>query len=415
VNALPEAGDALAISVGKLRGRLGFMYLLGIAVAVQLVQGVVAVHNLAPYTRSYWFITYEEGFTRRGLAGELVRVVTGSIASVTALEALQWLLTLTLIAGLGWLVVETVRRNTPTLDLAAIALCVSPFVFDFVVAQRRPDQLGFIVVVVYGLVVYRFPRSSLTAAAVAGLALAVSVLVADSVFLQCTPWIVVIAVFHAASERRSPVWPVALVAVPSAVAAAASVFVGRLDHAAVDRLQHAASLKYSWIRPGTNDVFAFLGDDLRTSLERVQHLPISTKVGSVAVCVLLFIVQGMLMCGFRVPRVGVAIRGQSFGGTPLVLSVAAAVGALGVLLALGFDWARWFASFGLMGTVAATFGLLSRPFGSDRGDGGDGGGGTPKPRLVPVLLVAGYLLWLAPILDSLDISGGAHYLLMLPP
>jgi hypothetical protein len=157
VNALPEAGNALETGVGKLRGRLGFVYLLGIAVGVQLVQGVVVVHTLAPYTRSYWFITYEAGFTRRGLAGELVRLVTGSIASVDTLEVLQWLLTLTLIGGLGWLVVEAARRNAPALDLAAIALCVSPFVFDFVVAQRRPDQLGFVVVVAYGLVVVPVP------------------------------------------------------------------------------------------------------------------------------------------------------------------------------------------------------------------------------------------------------------------
>jgi hypothetical protein len=137
----------------------------------------------------------------------------------------------------------------------------------------------------------------------------------------------------------------------------------------------------------------------------VQHLRLSTKVGSVSVCVLLIVVQGILMCGLRVPRVGAAIRGRRFGGMPLVLAVAAAIAALAVLLALGFDWARWFASFGLMATVAATFGLLYQPIGS---------GGTRQPPLVPVLLVAGYLLWLAPILDTLDISGGAHYLLMLP-
>jgi len=277
VNAPPEAGSALEISVGKLRGRLGFMYLLGIAVAVQLVQGVAAVHTLAPYTRSYWFITYEEGFTRRGLAGELVRLATGSIATVGTLEVLQWLLTVILIVLLGRLVVEAARRNAPTLDLAAIALCVSPFAFDFVVAQRRPDQLGFVVVVVvaYGLALYMYPRSSLAVATVAGLALAVSVGVADSVFLQCTPWVAVIAVLHAVSERRKSTWPVALVCLPSAFAAAASVFLGRLDPGAVARLQRIAAVRNSWIRPGSNHVFAFLGDDLRTSLERVQHLALS--------------------------------------------------------------------------------------------------------------------------------------------
>lgn len=122
-------------------------------------------------------------------------------------------------------------------------------------------------------------------------------------------------------------------------------------------------------------------------------------------CVLPMILQGALMCGFRAPRVGAAMRGRCFGGMPLVLAISVAVAALAVLLALGFDWARWFASFGLIGTVAATFGLLYQPVGS---------GDTRKPPIVPVLLVSSYLLWLAPILDSLDVSGGVHYLLMLP-
>jgi hypothetical protein len=400
-----EADRARGISVGQLRGRSGFVFLLGAAVAVQLAQGVVAVHTLAPYTRSYWFITYEEGFTRRGLAGEMIRLATGSIATIGILEVLQWLLTLTLIAGLGCLVVAAVRRNAPSLDLAAIALCVSPFVFDFVVAQRRPDQIGFIVVVAYGLALYKYPRSSLVAATVAGVALAVSVGVEDSVFLQCTPWIVVIAVLHAASEKRKPTWPVALVGVPSAIVAAASVFLGRLDPQAVARLQHIASARYSWIRPSSPAVFAFLGDNLRTSLERVQHLALSIKVGSVSACVALIIVQGMLMCGFLMPRIGAAMRGTGFGGMPLVLSVSGAVAALAVLLALGFDWGRWFASFGLMGTVAATLALLYQP--PERGS-------ARQPPFVPVLLVSTYLVWLAPMLDSLSISGGVHYLLMLP-
>jgi hypothetical protein len=390
----------------RLHGRHAFFLLMGLAVAVQLVQGLVTRSALPSYERSYWLVTYQEGFTRRGLAGELIRVATGSIATTSEIEALQWLLSLSLIVAVGVVVIAALRRETLYLDLAAIALCCSPFVFDFVVSERRPDQLGFVVVVVYGLALYKFPRRSFAAAALAGVALAIVVGVEDSTFLQCVPWAVVLALLAASTQPWSAkvIGRVALLCVPATIVAAASVFSGRLDASHVDALL-AAARRHGVLAGDTRGVFRFLADDLSTSIDRVVHLPLSIMVGSIAVCMFLIALQGSLMLGFAMPRLGTLRDGREHV-LALGLALVFAVVALVALLGLGFDWVRWFASFGLMAGVTATLGLLLRNPAREKD--------RPRMPLIPVVVIATYLLWLAPLSENLSLGDGLRYLIMLP-
>jgi len=296
-------------------------------------------------------------------------------------------------------VVLALRRHDLYLDLAAIALCCSPFVFDFIVRQRRLDQVGFGAVIVYGLLLYRFPARAGAIAAGAGIAFGFAVAVEDSVFLQCIPWVATITVLHAASRGAKPSRLLVTACLPATIVAAASVSFGRLDPHQVSVLQDIAAARYPWIRSGANNVFVYLPDDLKASLGHVRDLGIG-DLATIPVCVFLLALQGALMSVFRAPLHAVA-RGRSLGGKLLLVSIFAAVVALMGLLLLGIDWARWFGSFGLMGTVTATFGLLYWPHPPGRLVG---------VRLLGVVIVAAYLLSLAPIADKFGVRSGLHYL-----
>jgi hypothetical protein len=384
------------------RGVLGG--LLSFAVAVQVIQGVAGRRLLTPYDRSYWLINYQAGFTRRGLAGAVIHGITGGLATVPEIEGLQWLVTLTLLVAICLLTVAALRHNSAALDIAAIALCCSPFVIDFVVKQRRPDEAGFAIVIFYGLALYKYPARAFVATLVAGIALAVAVLVEDAVFLECVAWAAAIAllsqsgpVFSLKAVRR-----VALLCVPATIAVGVSVAYGRLDAKHVNELVSAASRKYSWVNHSTPSVYDYLADGLKASYQHVADLPLSGRLVSVGVPAALLALQFLVMLG--VPRARV-IRHALVSMWPVALAVAGSVAALGVLILVGVDWTRWMGAFGLMATVTATFALLMR----------DAGGARERLPLAVVFSVAAYLLWLAPLPDQfVSVSGGFTYLIMVP-
>src|SRR6516162_5768355 len=105
VDTLTETGSRLRLYV-----------LLTLAVSFQLIQGIVKVPTLNSYNRSYYLVTYQMGFTRRGLAGELIRRATGSIATTAEINVLQSLITLALVVGVVLVVVAALRRRDVGLD-----------------------------------------------------------------------------------------------------------------------------------------------------------------------------------------------------------------------------------------------------------------------------------------------------------
>ena len=371
---------------------------LGGAVALQLAQGLTYQRRITPYKASYWLVTYEQGFVRRGLAGELLRRVAGTSPSIVTIEVVQYLLTAILFVALCLVVRALWRRNDPVLDVAAVVLCCSPFVFDFVVFQRRPDQVGYLVVLAIGFMLWRRPASGTAIAALGGLLLAAAVLVSDSAFLACTGWAVLLLVLTPGQTIRSlrTLGRVAMLSAPPAVAALVSATAGRLDANHVQALAATAS-RYRWTDVV---VFPYLSDNLRTSVQRVADMPRTMMIGSVTVGLLLVLLQGWLMTGLASPT---SLRSRRPRPETALVATLCLLGLVALML-LGIDWFRWISGFGLMATVVYSFGqLMRKPSAPDTGNGYPSRG---------VIVVGAYLLAVAAFPNMISVSKGLLQLLL---
>lgn len=383
---------------GRANRRVVLLLLLGGAVAFQIAQGLAYQRRITPYKASYWLVTYEFGFTRRGLAGEMLRRLAGTSPSLVAIEVAQYALTAVILTLLLLLIRALWRRDNRAGDLAALALCCSPFVLDFAVFQRRPDQIGYASVILFGFLLYRMPQQRTLVAAAGGALLTISVAVSDSSFLACVGWVLLIAILAPGENLRNlRTWSrLLLIALPPAIMAIVSATAGRLDHSQAQQLASTAS-KYGWTDVV---VFPYLTDTLRESVNRVGDMPQTMMLGSLAIGLVLLLLQGWLMLGLRVPTPTAA------SGIRFAPALAVAMCAIGLvaLLALGIDWFRWISGFGFMSTTAVAFGVLLRP--SERG---------PANRALATpatILVSAYLLAVAAFPNMISLSEGFLQLLL---
>lgn len=374
------------------------LLLVGGGIAFQVIQGLVYQRRITPYKASYWLVTYEFGFTRRGLAGEVLRWFTGTAPSLVTIEIVQYAVTALLVILLILVVRAAWRRNEENLDLAAVVLCCSPFVFDFAAFQRRPDQVGYATVIALGLFLHRFPHRRTLAAALGGALLTMSVAVSDSAFLACVGWALALVLLVPGETLRSArTWfRLALVAAPPAVMAFASATAGRLDETQV-RALGATAAKYRWTDVV---VFPYLTDTLSQSVNRVADMQRTTMLGSVAVGLVLLVLQGWLMLGLRWP---LGLPAASYRHPTTIAVLTSGLGLV-LLLLLGIDWFRWISGFGLMGTVTYAFAMLIRPEQPRTGEWSTPPGGT--------LLVGGYLLAVAAFPSMISVSEGFLQLLL---
>ena len=71
------AAGPVALPLGVwLVDRVGFTAVF-VAAAVQVLQGLFTNHHLGRFEASYWALSYDHGFVRRGLPGELLRLASG--------------------------------------------------------------------------------------------------------------------------------------------------------------------------------------------------------------------------------------------------------------------------------------------------------------------------------------------------
>lgn len=395
---MADQSGAAVTRFRSLQPRQFVLLALSAVAAFQIAQGLAYQRRITPYKASYWLVTYEYGFSRRGLAGEVLRWFAGTAPSLVVIELVQYALTAVLVALLWALVRAAWNRSEPALDCAAIALCCSPFVFDFVVFQRRPDQFGYVAVLASGFMLWRLPQRRDLVALLSGALLAIAVAISDSAFLGCVGWALLLMLLAPGeSLRRSRTWLRLLVlSVPAAVLALASATAGRLDASQIQSLSATAS-KYGWTDVV---VFPYLADDLSNSIHRVGDMPRTMMLGSVIVGLVLLVLQGWLMTGLRRP----SLRPVTSEATGTSVAVAGCIIGLVGLLALGIDWFRWLSGFGLMGTVAVTFGLLMR---------------APQPRSaaaglpsIGVTAVALYLAAIAAFPNMISVSEGLLQLLL---
>jgi hypothetical protein len=214
--------------------------------------------------------------------------------------------------------------------------------------QRRPDQFGFILLALIGAWAVVRRVDPLRLALIGGLLLGGSTLLSEASPMIVCPWLVLVVVAAARTRGWSTarLWLVAFVsAAPSILVLAATVVGGRVSVDTVAALQSSAPLEIA----DHGSVFVYLGDDFRSSIQRVVDQPIlgmSIVVGAVIAAL-------MYCCTRRVVPHALATfrwvlptaRLRRVWGVATVVSAAA-------LFALGFDWLRWITSIGFAALLA---------------------------------------------------------------
>lgn len=331
------------------RLELAVRWALALAIAYQVIQRFTYTgYGMSEYGRSLWYVTYQHGFVRRGLAGEVLRTLVGGRPTIATIDLVQNVVAVATVAAMVALVVVLARRRTVVAYVAAGALVVAPFAFDSVGGQRRPDLLAFLLLAAVGLWAGTRAAIPTRVALVAGALLAVCALASEVAPLIVAPWLVlvVVAATRARNGPGAPIaLPVALCVGPSAAVLLALVVHGPPTALQVFELEQAAPD----IIEGKGSVFVYLGDTVGTSLDRVvdgMHPGLSIVVGLALVALL-----------------GVAFRGAS----PYVRSLGrwllprraertawtvVTAGLTVVVFSLGFDWLRWITVIAFAALVA---------------------------------------------------------------
>ncbi|MFI5045584.1 MAG: hypothetical protein ACHQIG_00855 [Acidimicrobiia bacterium] len=329
--------------------------------AVQVVQGLTRRESLPGFNFSYWVVSYQHGFVRRGLGGEILRLLTGapSVGAIDVVFALVVVVSVLALLAVVELLLRTERDGCAAL---AILLAASPFGFDYLTWEHRPDQLGVPLLVVLGIgVSLGSPHTRRWVVAGSGLAFGALTLVHEGAALIVLPWaLVVVAVVPALTSATSataktdrPWREVGLLVGPAGCAFAAVVAFGRASPGVVAQFQRD-SPKFV----GTANGFIALGHSFGEAWTTVENVPSGLLVGAVVTGAVLTALQLAWVRGWAGTRLLSAILLVR----PRLLGAVAVVGiavTTALLFVTGVDWLRWFAAVGCSWLVASAFVTMS--------------------------------------------------------
>jgi hypothetical protein len=397
--ALRRAGVEATAVGDRRRVETAIAVALGGGIAFQVFQRLVNNgYEVGPYGRSLWYVSYQFGFVRRGLAGELLRRLVGHSPTVVQTELAQNAIAAVTVAAAALLVVALCRRRTVVTYALAAALVASPFGFDFVGGSHRPDLVDFLLLAGLGLWAARPSSEPMAVALVGGIVLGVSAFFSEAGPLVVGPWLVLVVVCLARARRRSA-WEcgvaMTVAAVPSLLALGALAVAGRATPDQLASFEVVAPLDVG----GKGTVFPYMDDTLGISFAKVidRRPLLSFVVGAVLLTMAWFLVRR------AVPYLRRVFAWLMPGRAMRLAWIAGTVGCTGALFALGFDWMRWITSVAFSATLATgAILLIVGPLG-DEGPEGGAAWHRPIPSRVAMSL---------PALVSVVV---AIYLLVLPP
>jgi hypothetical protein len=346
--------------------RAGVRLFAGLLITLQVIQGVSDPVSISgqSFTQSYYLVTYNHGFVRRGLAGELFHLLFG-VPTRNQVDIAVDLVTVLVVGSVVVLVELLVRRGTTGSFSMAILLAASPFTIDFFIVDLRPDLLAVVVLVALGIVLTRVTHAMLPWIAVIGLAFGALVLVHEDVVLIQIPWAIVLVTLATLGGEgvlvgrsgsvvtRQLAERLAALLAPSVIATFAVLAFGLPNAHKVAVLRHdVASFP---LRGGT--LFTYLPDSVHTSIRLVESIPTSVKAHTVflgGTLVVLQIAWVLLWVKPRLTAVFTRPGNRALGlGLGVVLSIATVV-----LFATGIDWLRWFADCGSAWLIVQSFSVL---------------------------------------------------------
>jgi hypothetical protein len=328
-----------------------------------------------------YYLSYDSGFVRRALPGELLRLLGGP--SHASVEVLGW--TLTASALLAVLVLAGVvfrqLRGSPLRHVAAALVIVCPL---SLASTQQPDErgrydaIGIVALVVIAVLGSRrvAPRHRawiVAAAVVVTLAAGLSeeLLVA---FLVLPALLLVLRLADGSPTRKTRVTAAVLVAVPVAVTAASTFSLPSAAQVAAARLGAGRLHRYDaayFMRASLSDEVRFVGTFTRRNIaDGLQQL---VYTGLIWLTVFA-IATGILAAAFQV-------RGRWFwyaAGVNAALAIALSV--------VGVDQRRWW-TLSFLALVAAT--VVRRGLAVD---GSGAFGQRADPRVLPGVVIASLAL-----------------------
>ena len=347
-------------SIGEVRGFVGLL------VVFQVLQGVfdrVPAGNVQ-FTDSYYLITYHHGFVRRGLLGQLLRLIFG--APTRAEVDVTADIVVALAIGAVLLTAELlIRRGTAGSLAMAILMVASPFTIDFAIVDRRPDLLATVVLVALGIVLVKVSRALLAWLVVFGLGFAAMVLVHEDVILVQVPWALVLVTVATLGRDREPdgdprtglartlASRLGVLVVPPLMATAALLAYGLPSSGRVRALESDVA-RYHFVG---NTVFTYLPDSIATAVRQVGAIPGTAKAVTLVLGLVLVALQAAGIAWWVRPRLWSTFtrRGHLALGAGLSVLV---LGTTALLFATGFDWVRWFADCGTSWLIVQAFTVL---------------------------------------------------------
>ena len=369
------------------------LFIYGI-VLVQLAQGFLA--GTRDFVKSYWLVDYSEGFTRRGLAGQLLQFVSGPPSELATIVAGFVVAGLSIAPALI-LIELLLRERTKAASVVALVLAGSPFVIDQLAYHRRPDMLGFAVLVLTLIAMGWTRARPLLVACCAGGGFAIATLVHEGVALYYLPF----AVAAALVMRRwaSPFSMITALCVPAGIVCAA-VLMSKPAPGAAQRLRDRASFPLEG-----RTMFDYVESSAADSLLVIRQYSMHSVVLMVLLGVFLLAVHALVLRSQGIPD----FFGELQAGLPRKLAIGAiALIGIGYVITfmIGLDWMRWFCIFGAS-WLACTAALSARGARAARS-------GAADPITMPawLLLVVVYAALLAPLNESL---GSKQALLYLVP
>jgi hypothetical protein len=355
----------LSITTGQ-RARPLFYVGVGVAIAMWSAVVLFVAINVVPldvYWTSYYAVNYSFGFVRRGLAGELVRLVPGHY--FTAALGLRWLSTAAYLCALALVlgVVLFGRRRSERRLMVAMLIPLLPFGIPFAVYSARPDLFGAAALAVFA-VAMGFVRSRTAAMAwcvAYGLTIAALTLVHEAIGMQfglgAVLAIVVLGAALGSARRRGVLLAVAPGVVASLGVAAfgrhgiASQLCSALPHhpmpnplATITSLstlaqyvfgsQRSQTDYHDWVCRNVMPIYDYGVEDAIRIVANIGlvGLTVSLLFGAVAFAVTMCGISGV--SGVPLSAFVDQLRGgMAWVGAGLILIVP--------VFLTGFDWTRW--------------------------------------------------------------------------
>lgn len=157
-----ETAPAQAARQGLSRRRAavyGAVALLITAWTLAIVYIAVSVVPIDHYLISYYVVDYRFGFTRRGLAGEIVGNVSDA-GFFTNAYLMRWVSTAVYVLGLGALAYKLLKRcRSERRIMVALLLAVLPFGVPYAVYSARPDLFGAVALILLCLALTAVTRT----------------------------------------------------------------------------------------------------------------------------------------------------------------------------------------------------------------------------------------------------------------